>query len=280
MEESKTAEPAKNPLQDTPTAVLVEELKRRNDLKPEHIAALHSLEAAPVRKIQDVIGKKLPEEQNQTLAEKFASAVVRRSVFARLPVGSKINGVRINGSNAVGFWNHGPDEKSSFWYIPPEQTIIGESEIPDLISSHIVRVTPSQVNKGNMILRIFFFQDMQIEDNRGHYTPANVMAEMPNEAMTEFLDEISKNPDLLEDFYQKAFVGLDSKGGSPGMRRVKANGFYIISGDKLLEADKIGSFDKHNDIVGARPFFASLEKHQYQHGPYGTGEAFAPPLNS
>ena len=90
--------------------------------------------------------------------------------------------------------------------------------------------------------------------------------------MTEFLGEISKNPDLLEDFYQKTFVGLDSQGGLPGMRRIKANGFFIISGTKLEEAGRVEKYDTR--AVGT--FFSSLEKHQYQQGPYGTGDAFQP----
>jgi len=90
--------------------------------------------------------------------------------------------------------------------------------------------------------------------------------------MTEFLGEISKNPDLLEDFYQKTFVGLDSQGGLPGMRRIKADGFFIISGTKLEEAGKVGKYDTR----AVDTFFSSLEKHQYQQGPYGTGDAFQP----
>lgn len=211
----------------------------------------------------------------ESLAEKFAKAVVRKNVNGFLPEGSKINGVKIHGIDAGGFYDHGPDKL----YPPRGEKNVARLhnhsiyphrvKLPDLVQSHIVSVAQSDTDRGNMVLTIHFFNDSEKLDPRSECSPAYITTELPERTMTEFLEEISRNPDLLEDFYQKAFVGLDSVGGLPGMKRVKADGFFLISGDKLIEAGKIES---HLDIDGVRNFFETLEKHHYQNGPYGTSE--------
>jgi len=241
-------------------------------------AAIRSLQPAETTgNSQAVIATGNPEELKSSV-EKFAKAVVRKNAQGKLPAGSKINGVEINRSYVGGFYDHGPDQMR---LSPLENnvsqlhsTIIysNQDKLPDLINSHVVSVTPSETDHGNSILTIYFFQDRKQIDGRGWCTPAHASTELPSGAMTEFLGEISKNPDLLEDFYQKTFVGLDSQGGLPGMRRIKADGFFIISGTKLEEAGKVGKYDTR----AVDTFFSSLEKHQYQQGPYGTGDAFQP----
>ncbi len=211
------------------------------------------------------------------MAEKFAKAVIRKYVEGKLPSGSKVNGTEINSLYAGGFHNHGPDRIPSsplFNNVLRLFNTIYENpnKLPNIMNSHIVSVTPSQTDLENRVLTILFFQDAKQVDSRGYCTRGQVSMELPNGVMTEFLGEISKNPDLLEDFYQKTFVGLDSQGGLPGMRRIKANGFFIISGTKLEEAGRVEKYDTR--AVGT--FFSSLEKHQYQQGPYGTGDAFQP----
>ena len=54
------------------------------------------------------------------------------------------------------------------------------------------------------------------------------------------------------------------------MLRIKSDGFFLITGEKLKEAEKISKQFGTSDTT---TFFNSLEKHQYSHGPYGTGAA-------
>lgn len=263
-------------LRDVSTETLITLLGSRG-LTAQNIVALQSLRPTETTgSSQAAIATGSPKEIKSS-AEKFAKAVVRKNAQGKLPAGSKINGVEIKRSYVGGFYDHGPDQirispLDSNVYRLHSTLYKNQDKLPDLINSHIVSVTPSETDGGNSVLTIYFFQDRKQIDGRGWCTPANVSIELPSGVMTEFLGEISKNPDLLEDFYQKTFVGLDSQGGLPGMRRIKADGFYIISGTKLEEAGKVGEYDTR--AVGT--FFSSLEKHKYQQGPHGTGDVFQP----
>ena len=263
-------------LKSVSTETLITLLSSRG-LTAQNVATLQSLRPAETTgSSQATISTGGPKEIKSS-AEKFAKAVVRKNAQGKLPAGSKINGVEINRSYVGGFYDHGPDQMR---LSPLENNVSqlhstiysNQDKLPDLMNSHVVSVTPSETDHGNSILTIYFFQDRKQIDGRGWCTPAHASTELPSGVMTEFLGEISKNPDLLEDFYQKTFVGLDSQGGLPGMRRIKADGFFIISGTKLEEAGKVGKYDTR----AVDTFFSSLEKHQYQQGPYGTGDAFQP----
>lgn len=265
-------------LKDIPTARLIHELRARN-LTVEEINTLQALRPAEQVDSSQIVAA-APVKEVKDSAEKFVNAVVRRNVHGKLPAGSRIVGAEIERGLAGGFYDHGPDQMR----LSPLESYVGgnhllgviyhnQDKLPDLVNSHVVSVTPSVIDQGNMVLTIHFFQDKQAPDSRGYYTPGHVSAELPSGVMSEFLGEISKNPDLLEDFYQKTFVGLDSQGESPGMRRAKADGFFLINGAKLEEAGKIrGSYDTR----AAGGFFSALGKHQYRQGPYGTGVAFQP----
>ena len=267
----------KDLMKDVSTEALIEELRTRA-LTTENVTSLQSLK--PVDKTEKVVVA--PEVsvpmKTKSSAERFAKAVVRKNAHGKLPAGSKINNLAIDGSKSGGFYDHGPDkiELSALenGVVNLQLGILYQNQdrFPDLVSTHIVTVTPSKMDSGNMVLTIRFFQDPKQIGGRGLCAPAHVSTELPNGTMSEFLGEIQKTPDLLEDFYQKTFVGIDSSGESPGMRRVKADGFYLVAGAKLEEASKVGSYDKD----GTRRFFESLQKFQYQSGPYGSEDAFQP----
>jgi hypothetical protein len=217
------------------------------------------------------------QQEITSSAEKFVKAVVKRNVFGKLPNGLKTSGVNVVSSGR--FYDHGPDKvqlsplAGNFFYEILNHAIYSNSKkFSDLINTHIVTVAPSLTDSKNMVLTVHFFQDKQQEDARGYFTPAYVSTELAGGVMSEFIDAIQKSPDLLEDFYQKTFVELDSQGGRPGMRRAKSDGFFLITGPKLEETSGISRYDERK----IRTFFDSLknEKHLYQHGPYGTGEAF------
>lgn len=264
-------------LKNVSTEELISLLRARN-LTPGNVAVLQSLRPAETTSgSQTTIATGGPKEIKSS-AERFAKAVIRKNAHGKLPVGSKINGVEIDRFKEGGFYDHGPDKKMQPSPLGEKVSQLNSTiyknqrELPDLVNTHIVSVTPSEQDKGNMILTIHFFQDKKQIDGRGWCTPGHVSTELPSGIMTEFLGEISKNPDLLEDFYQKSFVGLDSQDGSPGMRRTKSDGFYLISGSKLEEVGKIAS----DNTRSVNNFFATLEKHHYQQGPHGTGDTFQP----
>lgn len=263
-------------LKDVPTETLIAMLRTRG-LTADNVTALQSLRPAETTSGSQVTIATGGPKEIKSSAEKFAKAVVRKNAQGKLPAGSKINGVEINRSYVGGFYDHGPDQMRPS---PLENSVSqlhssiyqNQDKLPDLMKSHVVSVTPSEADRGNMVLTIYFFQDRKQIDGRGWCTPAHVSTELPSGVMTEFLGEASRNPDLLEDFYQRTFIGLDSVGEKPGMRRIKADGFYLISGAKLEEAGKVGRYD----TGGMSKFFGTLEKHQYQNGPYGTGDVFQP----
>lgn len=207
----------------------------------------------------------------------FAQAVIRRKVYGKLPVGTKINGMEIDELSAGKFCDHGPDR------IRPSKLeenvgqlhlrlFVAQDKLPDLVNSHVVSVSPSETEPGNMVLTIHFFQDRQAPNSRDTYTTAYVQTELPKDVMDKLLSEVTDNdnPDILEGFYQEVFDGLDSKGKAPGMRRVKAAGFYLITGSDLVRAGRT-----EYGPEGIRRFFQRLEKyHQYRNGPYGSGDVF------
>lgn len=224
-------------------------------------------------------------------AEKFANAVISKNVYGKLPKGPVIDGVQIgrdtDSRGANDFYYYGPDKT-----LRPENNVLSlvdtiyhrQGKFPELVNSHIVSIAPSSPDAVNSILTIHFFQDKKAPDHRGYYTPAFVQVKLPNKATSEFLSEISKNPDLLEEFYQKVFIGLDGKEGNPGMRRAKADGFYLITDKNLEEVSK--AYRAYDSITGydqekrIKAFFQNLGKHQYKNGQYGTGEAFQKTPNS
>ena len=123
-------------------------------------------------------------------------------------------------------------------------------------------------------MTIWFFQDNKV-DPRG-YTEGKIQYEFSNEDTTRFTEEVSKNPDLLEEFYQKTFNGLDSTDEHPGLRRVKTDVFYLISESDTEKIKKVingPSYSRKNEL---KEFFNNLKKYHYKNGPYGSGEPFNP----
>lgn len=118
-------------------------------------------------------------------------------------------------------------------------------------------------------MTIHFFQDARAPGSGNHYTPACVQIELPCETAEELVEEIRQDPDLLEVFYQVVFSGLDEN-KSPGMRRVRADGFYLVTESNLEEAAMIG----RNDPYAVGVFFKNLKKYKYAGGPYGPGDPF------
>jgi hypothetical protein len=261
-------------LKNVPTKTLIDSLRTRK-LTVKDVATLQSFRPTESINVSQAIIETEGVKEISS-AEKFAKAVVRKNVEGKLPFGSKVNGTEIvRKEYEGGFFDHGPNQQivAEFGPVRNLQSVIyvSEDRLPNLVGSHLVDVAPSKKDDGNSVLTIYFFQDEKQIDYRG-WTPAHVSAELPKKDMTELLSAISMDPDLLEDFYQKTFVGLDSQNNLPGMLRVKADGFFIIPAAKLEEADRI----KRYDDKGIETFFNSLEKHHYQNGPYGTGDAFKP----
>lgn len=274
-------------LKTIPVSKLIEELGSRK-LTYADIITLQSLR--PEEEIDNskaTIITESPKEIKSSV-EKFAKEVIGKNVYGKLLKRVKIDGIQIGrdsdsrGANDFSYYGpdktlHPVDTKENVWSLV---NIIyrKEDQFPELVNSHIVNVAPSSPDAVNNILTIYFFQDRKAPDNRGYYTPAFVQVKLPDKATTEFLSEISINPDLLEEFYQKVFIGLDSKEGYPGMRRAEANGFYLIADKDLEEVRKAckeydpkTGYDQKKRI---NTLFKNLGKHQYKNGPYGTGEAF------
>lgn len=278
-----------NFLETVSTSVLIGTLKSRNLTQEEKTALGLLLQEAENATISEV---KKETKKAQTIVERFAEAVVRSNVHGKLPKETKIKGAEINPSRSGWFFDHGPDsiplskqdEAVSWLYSNDYGSICTMKEkLPHLVNSHIASVFPSKENPGNMVLTVYFFQDKKAPDSRNKYTPAHVQVEFPKKIMTELLNELPINPDLLEELYQEVFTGLDSKGDEfPGMRRAKADGLYLITEADL---EKINEMEgrHHGDLrhygypeEEIRSFFENLERYKYRSGPYGSGDAFEP----
>ncbi len=224
----------------------------------------------------DINNSKIVEKDSQNLAEKFAQSVVRKNVFAKLPRGAKINGVEIDWRTS-GYWNYGPNKIESFngtfnWLQGNIQD--SQDELPELVNSHMLCINRTVNNEKNKIISINFFQDDKVD--RRAYSTTQIQYEFPKEEAIRFIEEVSKNPDLLEEFYQTTFVELDSTNEHPGIRRVKADGFYLITESYIQEIVKMEyslSSSRKNKI---KEFFNNLKKYHYKNGPYGSGNPFKP----
>lgn len=219
------------------------------------------------------------ENDTENLAEKFSKSVIRKNVHAKLPRGTKISGVEINPYYAGDFYDHGPDKIKSLggdldnFY---GKIIYFKEKVPEIVNSHILCVNRSMTNEENKILTIRFFQDNKI-DSRG-YAPGEVQFEFSNTEANKFLEEIPKNPDLLEALYQKAYNELDSTSEHPGLRRVKADGFYLITESDIKEIQKINeNYMVHEKKT--KDFFKKRQKYHYKNGPYGSGIPYNPTMN-
>lgn len=213
-------------------------------------------------------------KESKNPVEKYVQAVVRRKVYGKLPAETEINGTTINRLSVGKFYDHGPDQMG---FSTLEDNVAGlhsqlfilQGKLPNLlINSHIVSVTPPKIESGNMVLTIRFFQDRKAPNSNNMYTTAYVQIELPGDVMNELIAKVIENPDLLEEFYQKVFVGLDSKGERPGMRRAQADGFYLITDLDLIKAGRA----RGQEMIGR--FFQKLERYRYTNGPYGSGDVF------
>jgi len=222
---------------------------------------------------------KVLENDTENLAEKFSKSIIRKNIYAKLPRGTKISGVEIDPWDAGRYEDHGPDKLESldgdlnqFNYLIENY----KENFPELVNSHILCVNRSINNEENKILTIRFFQDKKI-DSRG-YSTGEVQFEFSNTEANKFLEGITKNPDLLEALYQKAYHGLDSTNEHLGLRRVKADGFYLITESDIKEIQKI-----NKNYIGQKKkikdFFEKKEKYHYKNGPYGSGIPYNPAMN-
>lgn len=233
----------------------------------------------------DAKTRNLPE-QAKSPVDKFVKAVVRRNVQAVLPQGTAINRTGIPASKTEHFYDCGPDDNMQpsrlgnpsninkllnaiFW-----KCNMNHKPMSGVTNYHIISLDKSEQDPENKVLSIYFYQTNKQLKVRYEYSPAWVMAEMPEATMTEFTEEIQKNPDMLEDFYQQAFAGLDGQDDQPGMRRLPADGFVVL-GNSTLKLEGTDSIDR-NDISSIKTYFGRLPKYQYQNGPYGTGYIIAP----
>lgn len=295
MPENKV-EAQENPLEKMPTSALITELGKRN-LTSEQIGVLHSLKIAESQNNLQITISESPQEENQTLVDKFAKAVIRKNVHTKLQKGSRIDGVEVNPEEYMGFCDYGqrlyPAKDSEInqvalsgnWEHDPVgrvSTMITafEKSLPaDLLRSQILSVVPLKGGRGNKeVLNIHCFQDhteaLPNEKRGGNYIPANLQVELPKEVMAELLNEIAKNPDLLEDFYQKVFSGLDGKDNSPGIRRLKVDGFYLLTNPPARQFAQRMMDPKFYYPTYIRGFFEKLEKFKYKNGPYGSGRFY------
>lgn len=209
------------------------------------------------------------------LAEKFNRDIIRKNVHAHLPPKSIMNGAEIPYFH--GFNDHGPNKDLSAGYFSfLGEILMRDREIfPELANSHFLCIK-EEPNKKNKILAIVSLQDKKI-DARGH-NPTYVLFELPNKKADELVEEVKKEPDLLEKLYQKAFDGLESKNENPGLRRVKAKAFYLMPEKDRRELSLI--FENryemgfNNGLRKMKEFFNNLEKYTYKKGPYGSGEVY------
>jgi hypothetical protein len=186
-------------------------------------------------------------------ASEFAKAALRRNVVGKLKKGTTICGHKTGSIGEGIYFPHGP-EIIEIPKLAPLASAVTELQekvrqylkglsdpriIPELASSHIISVASSLENPENTVLAIHFFQDRWTIGGAGHCTPAWVQIELSGHLMNQLLTQIQENPDLLEDFYQEVFPGLDRQGNSPGMRRVKADGFYLIQETELEKVQDV-----------------------------------------
>jgi len=229
--------------------------------------------------MENNIDKTEPSIANtENLAEKFNKSIVKKNVHAKLPLGTKINGTEISPFYTKGFFDHGPDKDLGSGFVGAslgEILLRQKYYLPELANSHFLSIK-EETDRENKILAIVSLQDAKVE-TRG-YTPACVVFEMPNKEADEFIEEVKKDPDLLEKLYQKAFEGLESKNENPGLRRVRANGFYLIPEGKRRELALIceNQYKISHPIEKFKEFFNNLDKCLYKNGPYGSGKPFTP----
>lgn len=257
-------------------AARANELKEKQVQEPaQAIAALeHTVQATSESEFKAQTLENAGESQLNV--EDFVRAVVGKQVYAKLPPGVKVCGEELMFTYDFTFGISGSTEDMSTYDTrarPFPQIYPKRAEVPELVNSHIAAVYQGQ-NPENRIMSINFFQDGKSYGSGGTWGPAFVMFEMPKEVMDRFVERIKESPDSLEDFYQKTFVGLDSDGISKGMRRARADGFYLIEESKMEEVTAIREKERNSSIHMTIPFFQKLKKYKYQNGPYGQGEPY------
>jgi hypothetical protein len=201
--------------------------------------------------------------------ERLALKILKRDVNGILPVGTKINGDRLEKLKPYELASNGPDEievteidRSARKYMNFAAREFDKN--PDLAKNHVVVVTPIE-EKTKMT--IHYWQDKVQVNTRGNISPAYVSFVFEDDTNGGFISQIREAPDMVEEIYQETFQGLDSKNGSPGMRRLEVDGFYLVIPENSQIFEGVCDDLMRSEIsLENNP----LEVRRYEYGPYGT----------
>ena len=199
-------------------------------------------------------------------AEYFANRVKEYSVYGMVPKNTQIGSITINpdgnnnlgtrGTDGVLFWDaFKPNESLTrkFFALIKSSMSDRRQEFSELTrKTHYVAVLdPTQDVSANSykvypentaIFAYGFLYDPEDQDPRG-LSLGVTGALMEKDDAQKLAEEIKKNPQLLEDFYQKVFSGLDSKiDQHTGMKRLKADGFVVLNKESLEMVPEISSY--------------------------------------
>ena len=258
----------KNMLVGISTSRLINELQNRK-LNQGDINILHGLQLSEDEKIRTL-------NEDALVVKEFVRTISEKNVFGKLGIGAKIDGGEpVNWELAGGFYEHGPNRRLIGY--DNEKLIEGllnriytnKDKLPELINRQFVVVDDFPTLE-YAIMAIEFFQNSKAVDNRSPYTPAKVLMKIPKETMEKILIAIQSNPDVLEEFYQQAFPGLDSPDEEKsGFKRLKSDGFYLINRPELIQNAKFLFSPNPRNLI---EYFKTVPFLKYKRGPYGTGD--------
>ena len=254
-------------LKSVPTEALIGALRMR-DLTTKEIEVLQSF--GKKEGIDDLQPRVLEEETKSEVelsADRFVQAITRKNVTTYAPAGTKIDGVVDIKKYSDGYCYSGPDVFERKWNTAclAAQRITSLDNL-QILASNIIGFEKSETDENNTIVTTCYFNDDSPNWDILSLSSSTlyISAEMPNEIAAEFKESILKNPDLLEDFYQKIFPGLDGNSNRLGVARIKADGFYLI--EKELDSVLRNDSRRENTIR----IISGLKKHYYKNGLYGT----------
>lgn len=223
--------------------------------------------------------------------EYFVGRVVAKAADGKIPPGSKIDGQPV--PNYRYFQVVGPDPD----ILEPMRMQKEANKFATLVQSVVLRapdLAVSEAKGGALLLSqsnflavtkpprghdqekksavyLGYINNAVGQDKRAKFSRLLLSVIFPSEVAVEFVRAVRENPDFLEDFYNKAFAGLDSDPASMGVTgviRYKASGVYILEQKDLEEMREITNYE---DVWSLREIFRNIQRYSYARS-YGSLE--------
>ena len=232
-------------------------------LDTEQVASL--LDLTERNNEQESQPESAPEEGDGKI-EQWVASVQKRAIWGKVSRETTIEGYEL--AWGPDYRHYGPDTLSETVESKQVDFLMAtirqsKPEVVQGVNNHFVSIYPAsnKDGEGNVVIRFDCFQDRAAE-TRADYPPVSASCVVPKDVGDSLLNAVDGNSDVFDMFYHLAFPGLDVESANDfeGVRRIKSDGFFLITPDKLtglptgmFKFQARGQGDYANRVIGELP---------------------------